>query len=252
MEYFEGFNWAVPRSFLDAIRLCKFEEGDILYSKKYSYEGVWGNTKSKIGHYLQVRYPKKAVGNVAKETGSVFSNNWDNEVRLDLYQELQKSSAVEISTTQGRLYTLLWKGDMSCIGINTEKPPIPLLVRAVTNNIEEVRNKALLVSKGSPVLVMAHDLASEVSNEKSAKITMGLQQSIVGGSPLIITPSNAGIMNAHKIAPTIQVKFFIAKKGVSSGLLAEQVKSSVYVKGKEAKRESYRLAAHGAIFSGED
>jgi len=252
MDYFEGFNWSVPRSFTDALRLCKFEEGDILYSKKIAYEGRWSDRPSEIGHYLQVRYPEKAMGNVAKEAGSVFSNNWNNEVRLDLYQTLNKSSAVELCTTQGRLYTLLWKGDMSCIAIGSDEPSLPLLVRAVTNNIEEARSKALQVSNGSPVLVMAHDLASQVSNEKRAKIMMGLQQYIVGSSPVIMAPLNVGIMSADMIAPTIQIELFIAKKGVRTELLAERVKDSVYVKGKEAKRESYRLSAHGAIFSGEN
>ena len=60
MDYFSGFAWAVPKAFSDAIALCRFEEGDVLYDTKSAYEKEWDDAKSNIKYFLQVRYPGRA------------------------------------------------------------------------------------------------------------------------------------------------------------------------------------------------
>ena len=43
MEVYDGFSWAVPKAFKDAIASCASEEGDTLYSTK---DGIWHMERS--------------------------------------------------------------------------------------------------------------------------------------------------------------------------------------------------------------
>jgi len=40
-DYFDGFSWALPNAFADALALCRFEQGDMLYDTRRAYEGEW-------------------------------------------------------------------------------------------------------------------------------------------------------------------------------------------------------------------
>ncbi len=142
MEFFSGFKWAVPKAFSDAVALCRFEEGDILYDTEKAYIDNWEKACKFIEHSLQVRYPARVGGGASEKGGGVFSGNWGSEVRIDLYKNQDKVGVGQITTTQGRLYTALWKGDISILKKESEEPPIPLTVQDVTKTLDQATQKA--------------------------------------------------------------------------------------------------------------
>lgn len=246
MEFFSGFKWAVPKAFSDAVSLCRFEEGDILYETEKAYDDDWEKASKFIEHSLQIKFPARVKGRVAENGGGVFGSNWNSEVRIDLYKRLEKVGVGQIHTTQGRLYSALWKGDLAILEKNTEEPPIPLSVQDVTRNLEQVSKKANELSVGFPVFVMARDLSNPVSREKYSKVLTKLRK-YLEKNPKILSPQKAGLMQYENIAPTVEVAFF-PMYGTSAEELHDLVKSAVYVPAKNAKKEMFRLAAHGVIF----
>ena len=245
MEFFSGFKWAVPRAFSDAVALCRFEEGDILYDTKKAYNDDWGKASQFIEHSLQVKYPARVSGGATEKGGGVFGRNWGSEVRIDLYKNLEKVSVGQIHTTQGRLYTALWKGDISVLEKESEEPAIPLSVQDVTKKLDQVTEKAKELSVGYPVFVMARDLANPVSREKFSKILTALKMHL-HNQPRILEPKKAGLIHFENIAPTVDLAFF-PMNGTNAEELHDLVKNAVYVPAKNAKKEMFRISAHGII-----
>ncbi|MFQ5470788.1 MAG: hypothetical protein ACE5EH_10855, partial [Gammaproteobacteria bacterium] len=106
----------------------------------------------------------------------VFNSNWCSEVRIDLYKNLERVGVGQIQTTQGRLYTALWKGNLEVLEKEYQEPPIPLTVQDVTRNLEQASKKAKELSVGFPVYVMARDLSNPVSRDKYSKIFTKLKK----------------------------------------------------------------------------
>jgi len=245
MEFFSGFTWAVPRAFSDAVALCRFEEGDILYDTKKAYNDDWEKASQFIEHSLQVKYPARVSGGATEKGGGVFGSNWGSEVRIDLYNNLEKVGVGQIQTTQGRLYTALWKGDITVLEKESEEPVIPLSVQDVTKTLDQATEKARELSAGYPVFVMARDLSNPVSREKFSKILTALKKHL-HNQPIILVPKKAGLIKFENIAPAVDIAFF-PMNGTNAEELHELVKSAVYVPAKNAKKEMFRISAHGII-----
>lgn len=245
MEFFSGFKWAVPRAFSDAVALCRFEEGDILYDTKKAYNNDWEKASQFIKYSLQVKYPARVSGSAAEKGAGVFGRNWGSEVHIDLYKNLEKVGAGQIHTTQGRLYTALWKGDITVLEKESEEPLIPLSVQDITKTLEQTTEKAKELSVGYPVFVMARDLSNPVSREKFSKILTALKKNL-HSQPSILTPKKAGFIKFEDIAPTLDIAFF-PMNGTNAEELYELVKKAVYAPAKNAKKEMFRISAHGII-----
>lgn len=245
MEFFSGFKWAVPRAFSDAVALCRFEEGDILYDTEKAYYDDWEKASQFIEHSLQVRYPARVSGGATEKGAGVFGSNWGSEVRVDLYKNLEKVDVGQIHTTQGRLYTALWKGDIAVLDKESEEPVIPLSVQDVTKILKQATEKAKELSVGFPVFVMARDLSNPVSREKFSKILTALKKNL-HNQPSILVPGKAGLSKIDNIAPTVDIAFFLMN-GTSAEELRELVKSAVYAPAKNVKKEMFRISAHGII-----
>ena len=112
MEFIPGFKWALPKAFSDAVFGCRFEEGDMLYQTSSAYKTDW--SKKELDYFIQVAFPSRGGSKTTGEA-AVFEKNWNSEVRLDVYKNHEKISIGQIRTTQGRLYSTLWKGDIDLI-----------------------------------------------------------------------------------------------------------------------------------------
>lgn len=245
MEFFSGFKWAVPVAFSDAVSLCRFEEGDILYDTTKAYD-EWGKASKHIEYSMQVRYPTRVTGGAGASESGVFTSNWKSEVRVELYKHLEKVGVGQIETTQGRVYTALWKGDAAILKLDTEEPQIPFTVQQVTRSLTETSDTARSLSTKYPVFVMTRDLSNPISREKYSKIRSKLKRHLAG-EPQLRRPKQAGLNDWANIAPTVEVAFFVASGG-SVEELHDLVKEAVYVPAKDAKKEMFRIAAHGIIF----
>ncbi len=258
MEFFSGFKWAVPKAFADAVFQCRFEEGDVLYDTEEAY-GEWGTSKSFINSSLQIRYPSKVIGAPLNNEKSVLSRNWDTEVRLDLYEKLTRVGHGQIHTTQGRLFTMLWKGDLSILDKKSANPEPPITASKVTNskNLIQFEKKALEIAGGSPVFVMVHDLASSVSREKYIKVYSQLKQHL-SSDPQSYSPQKAGLGDLIfipdekrcSISPSVDILFFLVD-GITKDELDEKIKQALYVpsKTRKTKTDKFRMSAHGIVFA---
>jgi hypothetical protein len=246
MDFLPGFKWAVPVAFSDAVAQCRFEEGDMLYDTHKAYDGEWGDASKHIEYSIQVRYPARASGGAGTSERDVFSKNWGSEIRVDLYRNLQKISAGQIETTQGRFYTAIWKGDMTILNLDTDEPRKPVSVQQVTPKLPEASDKAKKLSEKFPIFAMARDLSNPISREKYSKVFSKLKTHIIG-DPRLLRPRDAGLSDWAIIAPTIEIAFFLSN-GISAEKLHELVKEAVYSPAKGAAQDAFRISAHGVIF----
>lgn len=246
MEFFSNFSWAVPQAFSDAVGFCRFEEGDVLYDTPRAYEGNWGEAVKHITFSLQVKYPARATSGGKENAGGVFEKSWSSTVQLELYKNQEKVGAGQIATTQGRLYTALWKGDLSVLDTGTKEPLLPLDLKNTTDRLNEVKESALGLSTGFPVFAMVRDRSSQVSREKYRKVYARLEKHL-SGEPKTLTPENAGLESWETIAPTIDIAFFPGHE-LNREELEALIKEAVYVPSKDAKKDMFRLGAHGVVF----
>lgn len=247
MEFLPGFKWAVPVAFSDAVTQCRFEEGDVLYDTPKAYDGEWGDVNKHIEYSMQVRYPARAAGGVGTNESNVFSKNWKSEIRVDLYRNLQKTSAGQIETTQGRFYTAIWKGDLTILRLDTDEPRKPVTVQRVTPKLPEASEIARTLSNKFSIFAMARDLSNPISRDKYSKVFVKLKEHLAS-DPQLLCPREAGLSDWATIAPAIEIAFFVSN-GISVEKLHDLVKEAVYVPAKGATKDTFRLSAHGVIFN---
>ena len=182
MEFYDGFSWAVPKAFKDAIASCAFEEGDTLYSTKMSY-GIWSEVADKIDHAIQVHFPTRNSGkSTSEDIASVFKANWNTNVKVEFVIGRESNNKDKfIYTTQGRLFTFLQIGNIGVLNKDNEIPKIPLFVdslkkhinddviKLTKKNVDEVFDKPNL-------FIMAYDETNDVLVDKFNSIFCSLHE----------------------------------------------------------------------------
>lgn len=248
MNFFSNFSWAVPQAFSDAAALCRFEEGDILYDTQKAYEGSWKDASRHINYSLQVRYPVSATSNeIVGNKGSVFEKNWNSTVKIDLYQKLKKVDVGQIETTQGRLYTVLWKGDLEVLDTNSKNPTLPLRVREVTTHLNQCKEDNFTIPAEGPVFAMAQDSSNQVSCEKLRKVHKQLYKYLSTDEPIKITPEKFGLKNWEQVSPTLDIAIFPVNS-INTRELESLIKTALYVPSQKTGNDRFKISAHGAIF----
>ncbi len=246
MNFFTGFKWAIPSSFSDSVSKAWFVEGDVLYDHIAAYESDWSTAVKCIEHAIQVRSPARSSGVVDQSMREVFSRNWESEVKIDLFLHMKRLNPVQITTTQGRLYAALWKGDIDTIFPDkTSHPPMPILAQQVAKTLEKAKSVARNFTDGSATFAMVRDLSNVVLRGKYQKLQAALLPHMEK-EPIILTPSDATLADADQIAPTVDIALF-PTTGLDLSQLEALVKKTVYVPGKDAKTDMFRLSAHGIL-----
>lgn len=243
-RYFDGFRWAVLRAFHEALDRCRFERGDILYDSRDAYEREWLEALKVIRHWIQVRSPERDAAVTAEEGVAEFDTNWRSEVQLDLHDR-QTGTNADVVTTQGRLYSAIWKGNLSVLNMDCPEPEIPLRWREVPARLESTVRPPKRFLRGTRVFLMPHDPASTLSVEKFESVRLKLKPHL-SESPVEMLPSEAGWPDAETFAPTVYLAFFPVR-GLSRGGFEEELKSALYRPTKGVKKPRYRLSAHGVI-----
>lgn len=273
MTYFSQFKWAIPHAFADALGQCQFGEGDVLYPTRSGYQ----ESQSNVSMCLQVLYPPRDMTVPKEDIAVVFKKNWNSEVRLQKYTiksgEFKKEGEL-ITSTQGRLYSALWKDDLGILEVESENPFMPTMdARKSTTLIElvpEIKDEdgnvvqkrkvdtetriqriggtALKKSKESPVFVMPYDRANRISTAKFFKINEALESDI-SGMPILLTPKQANVLDWNLFLPTIQIALFVTPS-LDVKTVEEKVKKVTYAPQKNSKtnEQRYNLRSHGAVF----
>ena len=182
MEVYDGFSWAVPKAFKDAIASCSFEEGDTLYSTKTAY-GTWDEVVDKIDHAIQVHSPaRNSRKNTSEDIASVFKANWNTTVKVEFVIGGGSNNKDKfIYTTQGRLFTLLHTGDIGVLNKDNEISKIPLFIdtlkKHINDDVIELIKKNVDEKFDNPNLViMAYDETNDALVDKFNSIFFSLRE----------------------------------------------------------------------------
>jgi hypothetical protein len=278
VEFFPRFEWAVPKPFARALSLCRFTEGDVFYDTRRAYVGAWGDAVQHVGHSVQVKegVPEPVVAPPPDQQSlfsaeddqrsvelpdmaadvrgdSVFKKNWERGVQLDLL-DVAKRETRSVSSTHGRLYTLLWKGDPEVLSGRSPAPPVPWLpmrmirlknLLAVTSEIRD----QIPARFTKPVLfLMPFDKTRGLLVEKAAKVEAMLAKAFELVEQWSVLPAQAAIPDAVRFVPTAMVLCF-AVDCPDPDRVSEVLKSALYVpvRDKKTERETFRLSAHGHL-----
>jgi len=240
MDFFPSFTWAIPTAFSGAVYLCRFEEGDTFYDHRDAYEMDWDVACQQVEHSLQVRFPVRSVSGITNSGEGIFEHNWKSEIKVDLFNRFVREKV--ITTTQGRLYTALWRGDLTILEQDSGLPR-PIRLQKVVKMLEEVRACASGYARGKRVFVLPRDRSSALSKLKCQKIHSCLR-AYLQQEPAILLPQEAGFKQWSQIAPTIDIVLFPVDIQ-SNERLVELIKSAVYTSSGNASR--FKINRHGIV-----
>jgi|GEM_PF-492928 len=248
-SYFPGFTWAIPAAFSDPLGFCRFEQGDILYSSEDGYK-PWNEAVKLLKWSIQVKSPSRSVAAPLKEEeGSQFLRNWTSPVTFELTHYQDERRVETISTTQGRLYSFLRTGDISCLDISSEAPVLPLLVFDANKCLDKLDHgvlKGMCEGMKRPhTFVMAFDPCNPVSKTKLSQIR-GCLSHYEGIRERIFAPHEFELENASHFAPTVAFAAFVTDTGGTEAM-RDCLKKVLYKPSKNStgKVDRFQLRKHG-------
>ena len=249
MELIEGFEWAVPRAFAGAVSACRFEQGDVLYSDGAAY-GDGTGPGSRFA--LQVLDPPKTARALSAEAeGNRFEANWSSPVELDLI-DCQNGETRRCTTTQGRLFSCLWRGDRDQLDARGAEPEPPLSQRDLHRRLAEAQPGVEAAFRASPggglkgafsLYLAALDESSEASRAK-ARAVEAVLRSDFDALALLLAPSESGLSGADRLHPALRVQG-LAMVGAEPGAVEERLRDLLYGGAGGAGR--FSLARHGLL-----
>ena len=103
------------------------------------------------------------------------------------------------------------------------------------------------LSNTKPTFIMARDVANSISRLKHMKVSATLH-SRFKSEPNILMPREAGLREWDRIAPTIDIVFYVMESG-SSSEIHDALKAQLYVPAENAKKDMFRLGTHGLLIT---
>ena len=248
-NYFEGFAWAVPAAFSDALGSCHFERGDLLYDTRRAYEGSWNEALPCIRYNLQIKEPLRDTTKADKSEASVFADNWSRTVLLSFTDHKRKETR-DVRTNQGRLYSLLWKGDPEILNEAAPPPPAPTLATACLDDlhhaVENLSATVFKAIKGNVLFLMPYDRTQPLLRGKLRRVLDATSH--LSRDHNLVRPADVGLAAKSKFAPTARISWFVFT-GASEDVVEQALKSALHVPTKDRKSDNdrFRTSAHGHL-----
>lgn len=265
--WFERFAWALPVAFSAAVSACRFEQGDVLYAERSAY-GDW--SKGPGLPWIQVLDPpRSARARGAEGDAGRFASSWSSPVVVEIGRAAGDAPE-RLETTQGRLFTCLWRGDPDVLEAEAA-PPQPRLQAELQREIETTvealrallggrgpgagkrgRGKAASADAGSMLFVSSIDLASDASLEKAESIWNAL----AAAHPLRFVdaaPSACGVPAGDDVHPSVVVRG-LAIEAADEAQVTAALKAVLYNPSSRAssgdgaesgRADRFSLARHG-------
>lgn len=209
MEWIAGFAWALPRAFTSAVSACRFEQGDVLVHDRAD-TGRWRAGALPKGPILQVLDPPKSNRAGSSEAeGSRFETNWDSPVCLDRYDP-GSELPLRIDTTQGRLYSCLWRDALDALDPATPDRTPPRGLRELHRQIQHAvpalraRFQKRVRAGHHQLFVFATDDASDAARVKARAIETLLAEHFETESGTL-APTEADVPDAETLRPTLRL-----------------------------------------------
>lgn len=252
-EYIEGFEWPLPSGFRDALEVCQFGAGDLIYDTPIVYEAEWADALETGFTSYQVLAPSR--GPMTKKDGdadSKFVDSWSSEIIVAVKQHPEGETR-QLKSTQGRLYTACWKGDSGELDTAGPAPLAPVLAMSLikskggVHKLHESRLESAFPSFG-PGLVwaMPYDETRELLRDKRRAV----ERELKAFSPrrVIHLPEHIGLSDDEPYAPTVRVCIYFMDDA-DRAEVEQALKRALYKPSPTRKpaQESFALWRHGVL-----
>ena len=208
-DWISGFAWPIPRAFSGAVSQCRFEQGDVLYAEPEGYRS-WGE-RGPAGSLIQILDPPKTARALSSEfDGDRFSVSWTSPVTLQIYAGACERP-VQKATSQGRLFTALWRGDLSVLESDGTEPPIPGSWKELHGRLSEAipaLSARLFEGSVEPdglILLLAVDDSSESGRAKADAIEARLAD-LFTVHRVEMNATETGVRGAEVLHPALRVR----------------------------------------------
>lgn len=208
--WFGAFVWPVPRAFAAALTAPRFEQGDVLFRDRVGYAPLADPIPAGL-EAIQVLSPPRSTRAGPEASGQDDRRRlaWNAEVVIERVAVDEGRSQVQV-TTQGRLFTALWRGDTDWLDPDHDSPPLPRLARELHGALEATREA--FAKRGLPGprqkgarFLFVRDLASDASLAKARVIEDALR-ALGRVEVLSLTPTEAGVEQGDAYHPALEVR----------------------------------------------
>ena len=249
MNFFPEFKWAVLHAFSNALAACRFERGDVFYDTQLAYKDTWAEAEKYVNYSIQVKSPMRGSSTeVISNVESTFSTNWASSVVFEFCDHKANTKRI-IETTQGRLYNLLWHGEVN----NYLSDPIqmPKLASSLLDVLEDVApviqsNFIGSLELGS-ILFMPFDISSQQLKDKNEQLKVNLSPHLLDHK--LITLKDTVLSDRLSFVPTAQISVFLISKKIQGDEVKELIKKSLYrpARNKKSTKEIFSISNHGIL-----
>ena len=247
--FLSNFTWAIPTAFSDAVGACQFSRGDTLYSSPIAYR-EWNEEFYELAQGLCAIKVLSPEAKPAPPSPGLFQSNWNAVAEVEVFIPSGQNGAEILSTTQGRIYSLLWRGDSSVLDPATSVPIIPHSAGYLLKNLNHAKStlRQLILDQHPDAryfFVLPHDVCSQLLDGKYRKLAYGLGRNRLA-SEVNVAASVLPIPEADRLAPTVSVKTFVFMEN-DEDTIKESLKELLYVRAAntKSKKDMFRLNAHG-------
>ena len=244
IAFFSGFSWAVPEAFAAAVCSYRFEQGDVLHKHPRGYEALTGEIPNDLTA-SPLRQPARSTRSLTSEFDGVRRlANWLGEVELDRV-ELASGASESRTTTQGRLFMVLWQGDEGWLDAARAEPPLPRSARELAQSLRDGQLRLPLprdVRDGSRFSFVV-DLSSDAARIKAAAVGDALR-SLAPSEIRDHRPHELGAPNADRFHPTLVLRELVLR-GIDIAAAEAALKRALYVGTGESER--FQIERHGRL-----
>jgi hypothetical protein len=246
-EFFDGFCWAIPQAFATPLSGCRFELGDILYDTRLAYEGEWKSALGHIHHSVELKWPMRGgTARVGEDQDSMFADNWNSRVEFTL-RDYKDNTERHVATTQGRLYRLLWKGNIADFETIDAGLPLPAreLLRRLPDTVSRIHEHIPETTRQGGVFLTPYDTAEQRLWAKTRTIHEALRHLDVKSG--LVELGAAGVQDAELFAPTVRVAWFAMANKTQGDDLEQALKRHLHkpAKNKKTDKEVFYVHRHG-------
>lgn len=231
-EWFEAFAWPVPRAFAAALAAPRFEQGDVLFRDRLGYGPLTDPIPVGL-EAIQVLSPARSATRSDPEASGRADRRraaWNAEVVIERVAVDEGRARVQVST-QGRLFTALWRGDADWLAPDHEPPPLPRLARELHGVLETAREA--FTARGLPEpgprgcrFLFVTDTSSDASLTKARIIEEALA-TLGRIDALSLTPAEAGVEDGDAYHPALQVRGCFLDRG-DEDAVREALRAALY------------------------
>lgn len=252
MEFLPGFAWPVPRAFASAVAACRFEQGDVLFDAAGAYEAWKPGRPPGIRFSVQVLDPPRTARLAPVDAeGNRFASNWSSPVTCEV-GDRRESKTARVQTSQGRLFTCLWRGDPGLLreagSGEVEDLPLPTGSRDLQKHVPTTV-AGFQAASGHPAgvgtwFVFVVDVSSEASLAKARDVDSALSAHHTVET-FDRSPAEAGVPAGDGYHPALRVRAVWVEESrpdVVRGLL----KGALYGPAK-AGPDRFKLERHGVL-----